>query len=107
MRLLILPLICFNLAGCDRISQRVWNCSAKSLDVLKTNAPDFEIVETIPSRSWISSMKGGVQITAISVADGTRSKVLWHQGQPVLTVPFDSPEKVCAGRTEGIVVQQF
>jgi hypothetical protein len=107
MRAVILLLFCLTLSGCDRISQRVWNCSARKLEVLKANGADFEIVEVIPARSWIASMKGGVQITAISVADGASAKDLWHKGQPVLTSRLHSADEVCAGRTEGIVVQQF
>jgi len=107
MRALSLLLFCLSLSGCDRISQRVWNCSDEKLDVLKTNEPDFEIVETIPARSWIASMKGGVQITGVTIAEGKRAKVLWHQGQAVLNSRSDSPDEVCAGRANGIVVQQF
>jgi len=107
MRMLTLPILLLSLAGCDRISQRVWNCSAVKLDVLKTNESDFEIVETIPARSWIASMKGGVQITKVTAADGRRAKILWHQGQPVLTSRSDSADDVCAGQTSGVVIQEF
>jgi hypothetical protein len=107
MRVLPLLLLSLSIAGCDRISQRVWNCSTVKLDVLKTNEPDFKIVETIPARSWIASMKGGVQITKITVADGRRAKVLWHQGQSVLTSRSDSADDICSGRTIGVVIQQF
>jgi len=107
MRVLALLIMSLPLVGCDRISQRVWNCSTAKLDVLKTNDPDFEVVETIPARSWIASMKGGVQITKITIADGSRAKVLWHQGQPVLTNRSDSADDVCAGRNSGVVIQQF
>lgn len=107
MRVLPLLIMSLSLAGCDRISQRVWNCSTVELDVLKTNEPDFIVVETIPARSWIASMKGGVQITKITIADGRRAKVLWHQGKPVLTSRSDSADDVCAGQTSGVVIQQF
>jgi hypothetical protein len=107
MRVLFLLIMSLSLEGCDRISQRVWNCSTVKLDVLKTNEPDFEIVETIPARSWIASMKGGVQIAKITVAHGGGAKVLWHQGQPVVTSRSDSADDVCAGRTSGVVIQQF
>ncbi|WP_374298117.1 hypothetical protein [Sphingomonas sp.] len=107
MRTLLLLLLCVSLSSCDRLSQRVWNCSADKLDVLKVNEPDFEIVETIPARSWIASMKGGAQITGIMIADGKRAKVLWHKGQAVLTSRSNSADEVCAERTNGIVVQQF
>lgn len=107
MRMLLLLLLCFSLSSCDRISQRVWNCSTDRLDVLKTNEPDFEILETIPARSWIASMKGGAQITGIAVADGKRAKALWHEGQAVLKSRSNSADEVCVGRTNGIVIQQF
>ncbi len=102
--LLMMPL---SLAACDRISQRVWNCSTTKLDVLKTNERDFETVETIPAHSWIASMKGGVQITKITVADGARAKVLWHQGQSVVTNQSNSADEICAKRISDVVIQQF
>jgi len=85
----------------------VWNCSSQNVHVLKATGPDMAIVETIPGRSWIASMKGGVQITAISIVDGDRTLILWRQGQTVLTDRVDSADAVCAGRDSGIVVQQF
>jgi len=33
--------------------------------------------------------------------------VCWHKGQAVLTSRSNSADEVCAGRTNGIVVQQF
>lgn len=107
MRVLPLLTVLLSLAGCDRISQRVWNCSTTKLDVIKTNEPDIELVETIPARSWISSMEGGAQITKIAVEEGRRAKILWRQGHPVLTSRSDSAADVCAGRTSGVVIQQF
>jgi hypothetical protein len=107
MRALSLLFMSLSIAGCDRISQRVWNCSTVNLDVLKISEPNFEIVETIPARSWIASMKGGVQITKITVADGRRAKILWHHGQSVLTSRSNSADDICAGRTSGVVIQQF
>jgi hypothetical protein len=107
MRTLALLIFFLSLSGCDRISQQVWNCSGEKLDVLKTSEPNFEIVETIPARSWIASMKGGVQITAIAVADGGQAKVLWQRGQAALTNRLATADEVCAGRTSGIVMQQF
>ena len=107
MRTLALLIFFFSLSGCDRISQRVWNCSGEKLDVLKINEPDFEIVETIPARSWIASMKGGVQITAIAIANGKQAKVLWQRGEAVLTNRLATADEVCTGRTSGIVMQQL
>jgi len=107
MRVPSLLILCISLLGCDRTSQRVWNCSGKKLDVLKTYEPGFEIIETIPARSWIGSMKGGAQITKITFADGNRTKILWRAGQAVLTSSANAADNVCAGRRNGVVVQQF
>jgi hypothetical protein len=95
------------LSSCDRTDQRIWNCSAEKIDFFIASAPDFATVETIPGRSWISFNKGRSPITSISVADGTHAKVVWQRGQPTANKRFNSEDEVCAGKTAGVVVQQF
>lgn len=102
---LFLPVLL--LSGCDRISQRVWNCTAQPLEVLKEGDTGNQTVETIQSRSWIASMKGGVQITSITVADGARPKILWQRGSRLAASRSDAPGEVCSTATNGIAVQQF
>jgi hypothetical protein len=106
MRTLALFTCIVALSGCDRISQRLWNCSSNRLDVLKTIDTGNEIVESIQAHSWIASMKGGAQIIKVTVTDGSHAKVVWSLGQPVVGTTSDAAPEVCKGQT-GIAVQQL
>jgi hypothetical protein len=105
MRLILLapPLL---LASCDHISQRIWNCSAVALEVTKVLATGERVEDSIPPRSYIASMEGGVQIHALeAMVDGKRTKI-WSEDQGRPSIKSDVVS-VCRERTEGLVGEQF
>ena len=102
MKWLLLPLVAFALTSCDRFSQRIWNCSSGPLPVTKVLDTGEQINDVIPSRNYIGSMKGGVQVVALQ--EGRR--IIWERGE--VTKGFAaSADNACQYRHEGIVAEQI
>lgn len=103
MALLALPLI----SGCDRVSQRVWNCSSYPLEVLKGTDTGNEVVEILPARSYIASMKGGAQIVSLKVAAGGGTKTVCERGRSLRKGNAANADEACGGKMTGVIAEQF
>ena len=102
--LLILSLL--GLTACDQLSQRIWNCAAEPLSVTKVGDNGKLVDDTIPARSYIASMNGGVQIVALEVGRGTNRRTIWRreQSKPGLA---NSADQICGEVKRGVVAEQL
>lgn len=93
--------------GCDRLSERIWNCASIPLSVIKIADTGQRVAEIIPARSFTASMKGGVQTVALQQRRGARLATIWVRDGPPASSPASSADEACAGRSTGIVAEQF
>jgi hypothetical protein len=102
MKRLLLVSLAFAVSGCDRVSQRIWNCSPEALAVTKVLDTGERINDVIPARNYIGSMKGGIQVVALQ----SGSRFIWQRtnGTKRFATPLDN---ACEGRTGGLVAEQF
>jgi hypothetical protein len=105
MRLLLLAPAAL-LTSCDHISQRVWNCSSQAQEVTKVLETGERVEDSIPPRSYIASMEGGVQIRALEVSVNGKRTQIWSENQARPSIKSEVIS-VCRGRTEGLVGEQF
>ena len=102
MKRLLLLLFAFAVSGCDRFSQRIWNCSSEPLPVTKVLDTGERSEDVIPSRNYIGSMKGGVQVVALQKG----GRVIWQRRSA--TKGFAANQNnACQGRSDGLVAEQF
>jgi hypothetical protein len=99
--LLLLPLA-LAASSCDRLSQRIWNCSSEPLSVTKVLDTGERVNDVIPAKNYIASMKGGVQV--VTLQEGARA--IWQRGEARHGYAA-SPDNACQGRNDGIVAEQF
>ena len=100
-RLLVLSLL-FAVSACDRLSQRIWNCSAEPLPVTRILDTGERMDDIIPARSYIASMKGGVQIVALQRG----GRVIWKRADATRGFA-GARDDACEGRSDGLVAEQF
>ena len=102
--LLIFSLL--SLTGCDQLSQRIWNCAAEPLSVVKVGDEGKRVKDIIAPRSYIASMNGGVQIVALEVGEGANRRTIWRREQST-TGLANSVEQVCGEAKRGVVAEQL
>jgi len=102
--LLILPLL--TLTACDQLSQRIWNCAVEPLNVTKVGDEGKRVYDTIPARSYIASLNGGVQIVAWETGEGASRRTIWRreQSRPGLAT---SADQICGEAKRGVVAEQL
>jgi hypothetical protein len=103
MKWLLLFLAGLPVSSCDRLSQRIWNCSSEPLPVTKVLDTGERVSDVIPAKNYIASMKGGAQV--ITLQQGTR--VIWQRGDATVGFAAASPGNVCHGRNDGLIAEQF
>ncbi|ODT91246.1 MAG: hypothetical protein ABS86_02795 [Sphingobium sp. SCN 64-10] len=94
------------LSSCDGLSQRIWNCSAQPLAVTKVLDNGERVHDTIPSRSYIASMKGGVQILALEAVDDRDKRVIWASKEAKSGFVAE-PNDGCRERKTGLIAEKF
>ena len=102
MKLLLLLSLIFAVSGCDRLSQRIWNCSSEPLPVTKVLDTGERIKDVIPARNYIASMKGGVQVVALQRG----AQTIWRRANATSGFAATS-DNACQGRSGGLVAEQL
>lgn len=95
-----------SLTACDQLSQRIWNCAAEPLSVIKVGDEGKRIKDTIPPRSYIASMNGGVQILALEVGEGANRRTIWRR-EKSKTGFATSADQVCGEAKRGVIAEQL
>jgi hypothetical protein len=94
------------LGSCDHISQRIWNCSSDPQRVTKILTTGERVADTIPPRSYIASMEGGVQIHALEMTIKGKTAKIWSEEQARPSTKSDV-ESICESQTSGLIGEQF
>jgi hypothetical protein len=101
MKKLLLLVFVIAVSSCDRMSQRIWNCSSEALPVTKVLDTGERVDDLIPAKSYIGSMKGGVQVVALENGGLT----IWRRDD--VKSASQPNGNACRGRTTGVVAEQF
>ena len=94
------------LCSCDQLSQRIWNCSVDPLPVTRVLDTGERFPDEIKGRSYIASMKGGVQVLALESGLPDKKSVIWRREQSK-TGLAESADQICNGAKSGVVAEQF
>lgn len=99
-------ILLLSLSGCDQLSQRIWNCAVEPLHVTKVLDAGSRVRDVIPARSYIASMNGGAQVTALETGDGAFRRTIWRreQSRPGLA---NSADQICGAAKQGVVAEQL
>jgi len=102
MKRLLLLSLALAVSGCDRLSQRIWNCSSEQLPVTKVLDTGERIDDVIPPKNYIASMEGGVQVVALQKG----ARIIWQRMNATRGFAA-APNNACQGRSDGLIAEQF